>query len=173
MKSLQRLRIWSSFIEKLKLFNQTKGIKKQKKEIIAFHKKKIAEKEEVAKCKQAKKEEIANRELVLDEKKIAKLTGKLLKEQLAAFKTAGAPNLDNVSTQAWVGELKVALTAAITIYEDQKWNLFKESQKEGDEMEIFDFDTVLDEEGEDWKDVEEMWYKSDWLLYYYRPCFDL
>jgi len=48
------------------------------------------------------------------------------------------------------------LTAAITIYEDQKWNLFKESQKEGDEMEIFDFDTVLDEEGEDWKDVEEM-----------------
>ena len=130
--------------------------KKRKEAIIVFHEKKIAEKEEATKRKQAKKDEIANHELVLDKEKIVKLTGKLFKEQLAAFKAAGAPNLDNVSTQAQVGELKEALTTAITMYKDQKWNPFKGFQKKGDEIEIFDFGTVKGEEGEDWEDIEEM-----------------
>jgi hypothetical protein len=82
--------------------------------------------------------------LELDKDKIQKMVGNDLKEQLGAFRNAGAPNLDKVSARSKVEDLKIALIAAILSLEAEEWNL--PGQQKGEEID--DDIGVEDPEGE-------------------------
>ena len=131
--------------------------KKRKQEIIVFHEEKITQKKEAAERKEKKKAQISQLELVLDKEKIQKLAGQKLKDQLAAFKAAGAPNLNRITARTRVGEIRTALITAVSVYENDKtWDPFKENGDERESIEVFDFNTLEDLEGEDWEYVDNV-----------------
>jgi hypothetical protein len=103
-----------------------------------------AKQKEMVVCQQEKKSEARGTQLELDKDKIQKMVGNDLKKQLGAFRNAGAPNLDKVSARSKVGDLKIALIAAILSLEAEEWNLPRQQKGE----EIDDDIGVEDPEGE-------------------------
>jgi hypothetical protein len=108
-----------------------------------------------------RKKLIESLDLEMDRSKIAKMTKPNLLLQVAAFKQAGAKDLQDVKPKLQVLPIKYALYAAITLMDDgieiddsQEPHLYT-SQKIGqdEECESFNLDEVEDDEEEDWQDL--------------------
>ncbi|KAF8345087.1 hypothetical protein F5887DRAFT_917616 [Amanita rubescens] len=113
--------------------------KKRKFEIIEHAEARIAQKLGARKARQDKKQEnaarIAGIELIMDREAVVKLTGKKLKDQFSAFKTAGAPNMVNMTQRDKVADLRLALQTAIDLCHENKWKPFGEQEDPSEEEE--------------------------------------
>jgi hypothetical protein len=143
---------------------------KQKEMVVRQQEKNQKQEEAANKRKEAaaqRKKEIEELQLELDKDKIQKMVGNDLKKQLGAFRNAGAPNLDKVSARSKVGDLKIALIAAILSLEAEEWNL--PGQQKGEEIdddigvedpegegEFIDLDVVEDDDACEWEDDDDL-----------------
>jgi hypothetical protein len=107
---------------------------------------------------QEKADRVASVKLIFDKAEVSKLKGQRLKDHLAAFQRAGAPNLQNLTSRTTVAKVREGLEQAIDLYNSGSWRPTREAQSdvhsdESEAGEVFDLDNVegdKDEEG-DWE----------------------
>lgn len=137
---------------------EMKGVdKKRRLEIIEHNEAKINEKQEASKQRKKKAANkaaaIAKVELIFDKEEIEKLKGEKLKDHLRAFKAAGAPGLEKVSTNTKVAEIRKGLLNAVELFKQHKWK--PDNSKNADDSGSEDGEEVIDlgeAEGSDWND---------------------
>ena len=81
---------------------------------------------------------ISQTKLEFDKEKIKKTKGAELRDLVAAFKIAGAPNLDGINSKSKVPELKSVLCDTIDLFNSGEWQLkgselTEDSQEDDDE----------------------------------------
>ena len=139
-----------------------KGVdKKRHLEIIQYNEAKIAQRQAAAKKqkdKVAKKAaEIAKIRLILDRDAVVKLAGEKLKAHFSAFKAAGAPNVQDMTTRERVAQIREALQQAVDLYNEGKWDPYKgtggQDEGEGEGGEVFNLADIEEDEEEEWEDV--------------------
>ena len=101
---------------------------KDRKRQIVKHAEENIVKRKAAKEKRAenaikKAARISQTKLEFDKEKIKKTKGPDLRDLVAAFKIAGAPNLDDINSKSKVPELKSALCDVIDLFNSGKWQL--------------------------------------------------
>ena len=101
---------------------------KNRKRQIVKHAEENIVKRKAAKEKRAenaikKAARISQTKLEFDKEKIKKTKGPDLRDLVAAFKIAGAPNLDDINSKSKVPELKSALCDVIDLFNSGKWQL--------------------------------------------------
>jgi hypothetical protein len=101
--------------------------------------------------------EIAKIRLILDRNAVVKLAGEKLRDHFAAFKAAGAPNVQNMATREKVTEIRKALQQAVDLYNEGKWDPYNGSgdgdEEESDGGEVFNLADIEEDEEEEWEDV--------------------
>jgi hypothetical protein len=135
--------------------------KKRHLEIIQYNEVKVEQKQAAAKRHQdkmaRKAAEIAKIRLILDREAIVKLSGEKLKDHFAAFKAAGAPNVQNMAKREKVAQIRQALQQAVDLYNEGKWDPYKGSEEgngeESDGGEVFNLADIEEDEEEDWEDL--------------------
>jgi hypothetical protein len=135
--------------------------KKRHLEIIQYNEAKIEQKQAASKKKKdkiaRKAAEIAKIRLILDRNAVVKLAGEKLRDHFAAFKAAGAPNVQNMATREKVTEIRKALQQAVDLYNEGKWDPYNGSgdgdEEESDGGEVFNLADIEEDEEEEWEDV--------------------
>ena len=153
------------YIRQLAHENDSRSTEKQNRMDMIEHAQAKADKQLAATTKrkenaQEKADRVASVKLIFDKTKVSELKGQRLKDHLAAFQKAGAPNLQNLTSRATVDKVREGLKQAIDLYNSGSWKLIRESQSdvhsdEPEASEVFDLDNVEcdeDEEG-DWENL--------------------
>ena len=96
----------------------------------------------------AKKERLAQMELVLDKDKLPGLKGTKLHDQYQLFKEAGAPNLQAGSKPSKVADIHQALSNAIDMHMNGTWKIEDDSESIVEDMQV----SENDENEDDWED---------------------
>jgi hypothetical protein len=85
--------------------------------------------------------------LIFDKEEVAKLKGEKLKDHLLAFKQAGAPGLQGITTRSTVGQIRQALQSAIGSFNNGDWEPLQQSEGENSSEE----ENLQDDS--DWEDI--------------------
>ena len=93
-------------------------------------------------------------QLIFDKDKVIALKGQALKDHLKAFQNAGAPNVQTLSAQIAVAQIREGLKVAIDLYNSGEWKPTDHSQpgelsNDSESAEEFNLDDAEDE----WEDI--------------------
>ncbi len=126
--------------------------RKRQKELTEFRDKRQADKiaRQMIRIQnaRAKKERLAQMELVLDKDKLPGLKGTKLHDQYQLFKEAGAPNLQAGSKPSKVADIRQALSNAIDMHMNGTWKIEDDSESIVEDMQV----SENDENEDDWED---------------------